>query len=56
MGVGRGERNYVLGTRNIFLLESAKQNLERENAGTQILVREKKALKKHAGTRNAKRK
>ena len=25
MGVGRGERNYVLGTPNIFQLKSAKQ-------------------------------
>ena len=28
MGVGRGERNYVLGTRNIFQLKSAKQERE----------------------------
>ena len=28
MGVGRGERNYVLGMRNIFQLESAKQDRE----------------------------
>ena len=27
-GVGRGERDYVLGTRNIFLLRSAKQERE----------------------------
>ena len=63
MGVGRGERNYVLGTRNIFQLKSVKQECEakfgtreRGNAGTRILVRKKKALKKHAGTWNAKRK
>ena len=28
MGVGRGECNYVLGTRNIFQLKSAKQERE----------------------------
>ena len=28
MGVGRGERNYVLGTQNIFQLKSAKQERE----------------------------
>ena len=28
MGVGRGERNYVLGTRNIFQLKSPKQERE----------------------------
>ena len=28
MGVGRGERNYVLGTRNIFQLKSVKQERE----------------------------
>ena len=28
MGVGRGERDFVLGTRNIFLLRSAKQERE----------------------------
>ena len=27
-GVGRGERDYVLGARNIFLLRSAKQERE----------------------------
>ena len=54
MGVGRGERDFVLGTRNIFLLRSAKQ--ERGSTGTLILEREKKYLYRSAGTQERKRK
>ena len=58
---GRGERDFVLGTRNIFLLRSTKQerearNLERGSTGTLILEREKKYLYRSAGTQERKRK
>ena len=51
MGVGRGERNYVLGTRNIFQLKSAKQEREakfgtRDNAN---LGTRKKSFEKALG-------
>ena len=67
LGMGGGERHYVLVTRNIFLLRSAnrnaKQNLERGSAGTLTLERGKNCIQEHRsvgtqrqnrGMRNAK--
>ena len=56
--LGRGEHDYVLGMRNIFLLRSAnrnaKQNLERGSAGTLTLECEKNILYRNAGARERK--
>ena len=50
--LARGESNYVIGMQNIFLFRSAKQEreakFETQDAGMRILLREKKAFKKHA--------
>ena len=53
MGVGRGECNYVLGTRNIFQLKSAKQEREakfgaRERGNANLGTR-KKSFEKARG-------
>ena len=53
MGVGRGERNYVLGTQNIFQLKSAKQEPEakfgtRERGNANLGTR-KKSFEKARG-------
>ena len=53
MGVGRGERNYVLGTRNIFQLKSAKQEREAKfgtrECGNANLGTRKKSFEKARG-------
>ena len=53
MGVGRGYSAYVLGTRNIFLFRSAKQEretkLERGSAGTLNLRTRKKLFIQERG-------
>ena len=58
MGVGRGYSAYVLGTRNIFLFRSAKQEretkLERGSAGTLNLRTRKKLFIQENGNAKAK--
>ena len=53
MGVGRGECNYVLGTRNIFQLKSAKQECEAkfgtQERGNANLDTRKKSFEKARG-------